>query len=89
MTSFQVKVNARGNEYITQSYNEKEKNHQGLSNREKEKNASMYVQPQDPERCPVLSYKKLISKLNPNCPALFQRPKSNYHDSDIWYEMSR
>jgi hypothetical protein len=84
--TFVIKVDATGNKYITQSYNEKEKNHQGISNRETEKNASMYAQPKDPERCPVKSYELYLSKLNPKCEALFQKPKKNFKLSHIWYD---
>ena len=36
--------------------------------------------------CPVLSYEKYVSKLNPNCEKLWQRPKDEFCDDDqIWY----
>ena len=84
--SFVIKTDAENREYIVNAYNEKEKNHQGVSNKEEEKQANMYAQPGDP-KCPVESYKLYISKLNPSHNALFQRPKKNknFNKSDQWW----
>jgi hypothetical protein len=85
-TSFTIQTDASGKRFVCQTFNEKEKNHQGLSNREKEKTAAMYEQPDDPSKCPVRSFEFYIPKLNPACNALFQRPKKNYKENDIWYD---
>ena len=47
----------------------------------------MYAQQSDPN-CPVLSLKKYISKLNPKCSYLFQRPRTGQvgDDDPVWYE---
>ena len=36
--------------------------------------------------CPVKSLQLYLSKLDPNCEALFKRPKSKYTPDGIWYE---
>ena len=37
--------------------------------------------------CPVKSFEKYLSKLNPKCEALFQTQRDCFFDSDpIWYE---
>jgi len=39
--------------------------------------------------CPVASFESYISKLNPKCKALWQRPKDFVYESDtIWYNNS-
>jgi hypothetical protein len=85
-SSFAIKTDATGKRFVCQAYHEKEKNHPGISNRETEKNAAMYEQPQDPTTCPVATYEFYLTKLNPQCDSLFQRPKKNYTESGIWYD---
>ena len=46
----------------------------------------MYEQPEDPQRCPVETWKFYLTKLNPKCPALFQRQTKNFQQKDIWYD---
>lgn len=39
------------------------------------------------ELCPVASFVKYVSKLNPKCEALCQRPRNSFDNSDkYWYE---
>ena len=39
------------------------------------------------ERCPVLSFKSYVNKLNPKCNMFFQRPKPRIKSTDaVWYE---
>jgi hypothetical protein len=85
-TSFDIKIDATGRKYICQNFNEKEKNHPGISNREKEKTAAIYEQPDNPSKCPVTTFEFYLTKLNPMCNALFQRPKKNYQEDGIWYD---
>ena len=83
--SFDIKKDASGKRYVRQTYLEKEKNHQGLSLKEKEKCACMYEQPNS-EHCPVKSFELYVSKLHPACDALFQKPWGNARPNDeIWY----
>jgi integrase len=85
--SFVVRTDDEGLEYIQMAYNEKEKTKRGGNIREKEKQAVMYAQPGDPN-CPVRHFKDLLSKLNPNCEALYQRPKIKCFDKETgpWYD---
>ena len=82
----EIKVDAAGKQYIVQIFNEKEKNHQGVSNKEIEKSAVMYEQPENLDQCPIKTFKLYLTKLNPKCPALFQRPLKNFANKDIWYD---
>ena len=46
--------------------------------------------PDTPERCPVRCVKKYLQKRNPNCPALWQKPRNysagKFNESDaVWY----
>ena len=70
-------------EYVTLKHNELDKNHQGVGRQEEEKKQVMYAQE---EYCPVRSLKKYIAKLDPACPALFQKPKQVALSDGPWYE---
>jgi hypothetical protein len=78
--SFSIKKDPQGLEYVTMAYEEHDKNHQD----DEEKFQCMFARPDD-DLCPVYSFKLLLSKLNPNCEALLQRPLQNYQERDIWY----
>ena len=77
------KTDENGIEYVVPAYNEAEKTKQGNEKDHKEKEAVMYAQ--GGSRCPVNSYKLYLSKLNPQCDALFQYPKPNYSSDGVWY----
>ena len=53
----------------------------------KESQKKMWAELND-EKCPVKILKMYISKLNPKCNALFQRPNQNFKDpqNDRWYD---
>ena len=82
--SFVVKVDENDREYVTIRYHELEKNHQGLNKREQVRDPRMYAQ--NDENCPVKSFRKYVSALNPNCDAFFQRTNPQFKDSGIWYQ---
>lgn len=83
--SFVVRKDENGREYVCLAYHELEKNHQGINKREGERDPRLYAQVGDPN-CPVLSFKKYISKLNGACESFFQRPKQTFHDRDsVWF----
>jgi hypothetical protein len=53
---------------------------------DKEKTSAIMPENLWSEFCPVLSYEKYVSKLNPNCEKLWQRSKDEFCDDDhIWY----
>ena len=73
-----------GTEYATLNHNAFEKNHQGVGSNEEEHVQLMFAT--GGEHCPVKQLKLYISKLNPKCSALFQRPKvKNWRLSSSWY----
>lgn len=76
-----------GNEFVTLSFNPAEKNRQGVAMRDIEHDQRLYATGSD--NCPLVSLKKYLNLLNPNCNAFFQRPKrDNFSASDIWYDNS-
>ena len=88
-SSFEVQTDATGKKYVAQTFNEKEKTRQGLSNKEVEKNVYMYEEPDNPERCKVRSFQLYLSKLNTHCESLFQRPKKTLNLAQCGTRMPR
>jgi hypothetical protein len=82
-----IKTDDKNREYATLTFNELDKNHQILSPKDQEKKQILYAQ-EDSEHCPIVSLKKYLSKLNPKCNSLFQRPKTLKKPAleEIWYE---
>lgn len=63
------------------------RDHLTKNHRENDDEASggfMYEIPNS-ERCPVKTFEKYVSKLNPACPWFWQKPKQLQNDSDQWY----
>ena len=83
--SFVKAKDSEGYLYFKMSYNEADKTHHGLDSREKQKEPRMYEQ-QGHDNCPVKSFEKYLSKLNPSCDILFQRPLLKVRENDqIWF----
>ena len=86
-SSFVFREDANGGLFATMSHDETTKNHPGgVSDVESyEKNGRMYK-----TNSPTDGYSALelfLSKLNPQCEALFQYPKRNWRPSDkVWYK---
>ena len=64
----------KGHRYVAMAYNEADKTHHGVDLKEKPKAPRMYETNQ--QLCPVKSFEKYLSKLNPDNEALFQKPLS-------------
>ena len=78
---------AKGDHFVTMAHDESTKNHPGgVSDVESyEKNTPMYKTSSKSDGYTALE--KFLSKLNPECEALFQYPKRNWRPSDkVWYE---
>lgn len=84
--SFCFKTDDRGCEYVTIVHNECSKKNKGLDAKLKEKEQLLYAAPNDPN-CPVESLRLYLSKLNPQDPSFFQRPRTgkNVLNEPIWY----
>ena len=86
-TSFAFERDATGCPFVTMTHDETTMNHPGgISEVESfEKNGRMYK-----TTCTTDGYSALevfLTKLNPQCDALFQYPKRNWRPSDkVWYE---
>lgn len=85
----QLHKSSSGLEFIT-LVERATKNHQGgLNSNENENAAVMSEMPGNP-RCPVLAMKTYLSKRNPQCQALWQKPKDHKamkfrYEDDVWY----
>lgn len=89
-SDFEVQKDDIGRRFVCKVTSERDKNHQGNSKQKKQrrepKGARMYEKV-NKRRCPVESFLKYLSKRNPNCDALWQRPKDSYDNDDtIWYD---
>ena len=82
-SSFCEKTDRNGKSYVTLTYNELEKNHQGLSNKDESEEPRMYEQ--GGPNCPLASFRLYMSKLNEKCDAFFQRPNNNFAKNGMWY----
>ena len=61
------------------------KNHQ--DDEDQSQGGQMHALPGNP-RCPVMNIKKYLSKLNPQCEWMWQRPKQRVGEEDVWYANS-
>ena len=71
--SFCEKVDSDGRTYINLSFNELEKNHQGLGKGDETEEPRMYEQ--GGENCPLKSFRTYLSKLHGGCEAFFPKAK--------------
>jgi hypothetical protein len=84
VNSFSVEQDDVGDEFINMTHTEATKNHPGgIAD-------NQYAKPRiygnDSPSCPLASFKKYISKLNPENPVFYQLPKKSVTESDaIWY----
>ncbi len=84
---YQVAKDASGREFVYQAIGEADKNHSGVSMRPEETTGEsrMYSLPGNPA-CPVLSFRKYLSKLHPDLDCLWQRPLDMFvPDNACWY----
>ena len=78
-----MEVDANTNlKYICKSKDEETKNHQDDTQLITGFMTELHGSP----FCPVSSYMKYVSKLHPGCEFLWQQPKSDITDKDIWYK---
>lgn len=84
-TSYDIKVDSSGKKYIEMTYNEATKNHPGANQRDDDTQKPRIYET-DADDCPVASFQKYTSKLNPECDRLFQLPKTLAAETDtVWY----
>lgn len=76
-----------GVEFVTLGFNPAEKNHQGFNLKDKEHDQRLYGT--GAPNCPLLSLKKYLNLLHPECPFFFQQPKDGtIEGSSRWYKNS-
>ena len=80
---FALKVNAQGQRYVVKTKDELTKNHRVDDAQAEE--GGMMISNGGP-LCPVYSFEKYLSHLNPLNEFLFQRPKLKISGSEIWYD---
>lgn len=82
--TFEIRQDPSGVEYVTINHNEYDKNHKKIEHEDKQQ--IMFAAPGDP-LCPILSFKKYMSVLNPKQTKFWQRPKPQ-GKGFIWYDNS-
>ena len=86
-TDFQVRENESEMKYVVKVVSESDKNHTGMNIERYETEGGRMYAVSNSDRCPVNSFAKYISKLNPSCSRLFQMPRANYNTNDaVWYQ---
>ena len=86
-SDFKIATDSSGKRYVFM-LDKITKNHRGEVSDEQSQQGRMCEQPGSP-RCPVLSFEKYLSKLNPDCVDTFwQKPKPVAKDQECWYEKS-
>jgi hypothetical protein len=82
--TFCVRTAPSGAKYVERAQGEMQKNH-CASDPEEATSGIMPERPGDP-LCPVASFERYVSKLNPNSSRLWQYPKDTFTDDDpCWY----
>ena len=78
--SFKIAVDANGCQYVSQVRDELTKNHR----EEHESVEGGFMYETGEERCPVNSLEKYLSKLNPDCLALFRDQRHIIVQAKAW-----
>ncbi|XP_062591459.1 uncharacterized protein LOC134252942 [Saccostrea cucullata] len=82
--TFKIARDDVGRQYVYQSIDELDKNHRADA-AGSVTDGRMYELPGN-KNCPVFSFQKYLSKLNPNKSDLWQRPRDSFDpDADVWY----
>ena len=82
-TDFEIKVNSQGKRCVVKTTDELTKNHRAHDVQAEE--GGMMIANDGPF-CPVSSFEKYLSVLNPMNEYLFQRPKKSAGEGEIWYD---
>ena len=82
-TDFEIKVNSQGKRCVLKTTDELTKNHRAHDVQAEE--GGMMIANDGPF-CPVSSFEKYLSVLNPMNEYLFQRPKKSAGEGEIWYD---
>ncbi|XP_062577122.1 uncharacterized protein LOC134238991 [Saccostrea cucullata] len=85
--TFGIDTDATGREFVYQAIDEADKNHgSNATPDETIGEARMYAQPQSGDMCPVITFKKYLSKLHKKLEALWQRPLEAFsEENETWY----
>jgi hypothetical protein len=89
-TTYVIEKDDEEREYVTQCTSELDKNHRDdMDPDDCIGEGRMYERPGS-SRCPVTSYKRYLSKLNPEYDPLWQRPLDSFcEESSVWYYNQR
>ena len=84
--TFRIATDATGRRFVYQHTDEKDKNHkENADPNDTVGEGSMYERAGNPD-CPVKSFEKYISKLNPRNNYLWHRPQDSFDPEDaVWY----
>ena len=75
-SSFEIKTNSDGREYMQLNYNESTKKSDGTNLNEMNEHQIILSQPNSPQTCPIHSFKFYLQKLT-DMQCLFQQPNCN------------
>ena len=86
--SFEIKVDDTGARYVTEKLTEQTKNHQGGSKQSDQLFSDVRMYETSNGLNPVTAFEFYLSKVRPECDALFQTPNKNYARSpaEHWYK---
>lgn len=83
--TFAVEVDATGKKYIYQRTGEADKNH-NVNDNSFDTIGEGRIYETNTSKCPVKSFEKYLSHLNPACDSLWQRPRdAKYVITNVWY----
>ena len=85
---FEIKVDDTGARYVTEKLTEQTKNHQGGSKQSDQLFSDVRMYETSNGLNPVTAFEFYLSKVRPECDALFQTPNKNYARSpaEHWYK---
>lgn len=83
--TFMVETDSTGRRYVCQKRGELDKNHREKDRPDDTTGEGRMYALRGNDLCPVASYEKYISKLNPDNAALWQRPNDSFVEDEPWY----
>ena len=85
-TSFKVSLDDKNREFIHMAHTDLTKNHRGGHKQHEQDYSTQKVYGSSGKLNIIEAYKFYLTKLNPNCKALFQTPLPNYDADSHWYK---
>lgn len=89
-SDFIIQTDSCGLKYVAYNTDKLTKNHRGELGDDEASQGGMMYEMQNNSKCPVISFEKYMSVLNPLCQSFWQRPKrsGNEINNSTWYDNS-